>query len=360
MYSVAGAIDAARRLLDESPARTIAVGNALMSAYIRHGDAPKMLGIFRQMLLERVEPDRVTFLNAFQACSESGTANLLHSFALQQGLMEDVFVASALVEMHCRLGYPENGYRAFELLPLRNSVTWNAMISGFAENGDVRMAFRVFGEMMYGDGIEPDNVTYSSILKACFGAAFAERGKLVHFLLVSSSSCEREQIVCHSLIRMYGGAGSLEDAGRVFESLSEKGVVSCNSMISAYARSGDYSGAVRCFLQMIARGIDPDELTFFGLLSACSHAIRIEAACDHINSMFATHGMRPSAGHLYCLADLVARMGGLKEAEAILHTIPMIEHLDAGCLSLLGHSGTYGHFDQARRFFTWAQGFEVY
>ena len=201
-------------------------------------------------------------------------------------------------------------------------------------------------------GNYPTGRTFSSILKACVGAIFLGQGRLIHFLAASSSG-DQDWVVCHGLIHMYTQAGSFLDANKVFESLSEKNIVACNSMISGYARYGDYSMAAQFFLRMISEGIKPDDMTFFGLLSACSHAVRVQEACIHINSMVENHGIKPSCGHLYSVADLLARMGCLNEAEAIVRTIPIVEHLDVGCLSLIGHSGKYGHIDQARKFFNY-------
>ncbi|MCI62279.1 pentatricopeptide repeat-containing protein, partial [Trifolium medium] len=76
-----------------------------------------------------------------------------------------------------KCGSVENAEQVFGEMPERNLVTWNAMIGGYAHQGDVDMALRLFEEMtLRSRGIAPSYVTLVSVLSACSRAGVVERG----------------------------------------------------------------------------------------------------------------------------------------------------------------------------------------
>ncbi|KAH1233375.1 putative pentatricopeptide repeat-containing protein [Glycine max] len=90
---------------------------------------------------------------------------------------------------------------------------------------------------------------------------YVERKKLCPNLLTENS-----------LIDMYAGCGSLEDAKRVFDRMKFRNVASWTSLISAYGMTGQGYNAVAFFTEMQNSGQDSDSIAFVATLSACSHS----------------------------------------------------------------------------------------
>jgi pentatricopeptide repeat protein len=135
--------------------------------------------VFQQARKE-VEPTDFMISSVLSACAELGGLELgrsVHALAVKACVEDNIFVGSALVDLYGKCGSIENGEQVFSELPERNLVTWNAMIGGYAHQGDVDMALRLFEEMTLGSrGIRPSYVTLVSILSACSRAGAVERG----------------------------------------------------------------------------------------------------------------------------------------------------------------------------------------
>lgn len=64
---------------------------------------------------------------------------------------------------------------------------------------------------MQKDGVEPNKVTYLSIVKACSNPASFDLGKLVHGCIIESGH-DVDQCIKSSLIEMHSKCGRFEDA----------------------------------------------------------------------------------------------------------------------------------------------------
>eukprot|EP00250_Pteridium_aquilinum_P002470 c12690_g3_i1 orf=181-2184(+) len=68
MYSKCGAIEKAEYVMGLMLQRDTVSWNAILSAYVEHGQGEKVLQAYEQMLKEGVYPDHLTFVCALQAC----------------------------------------------------------------------------------------------------------------------------------------------------------------------------------------------------------------------------------------------------------------------------------------------------
>eukprot|EP00249_Psilotum_nudum_P036207 c656_g1_i1 orf=3-233(-) len=77
--------------------------------------------------------------------------------------------------MYAKCGSLDEARRAFDKLPNRNVVSWSTMIAGYALHGQGIPALELFQKMRQ-EGIEPDKVSFLSILKACGTIGAIEQG----------------------------------------------------------------------------------------------------------------------------------------------------------------------------------------
>eukprot|EP00249_Psilotum_nudum_P022150 c28392_g5_i1 orf=1-876(-) len=131
VYTQNGRLDDARSLFDKMPRRDVISWNAIIGAYAQHGRGMCAITLFRQMNLQCVQPDRVTFINTLDACAsivalEDGT--LIHSNIIDRGLESDVVVGTALINMYGKCGNLQVARKIFDKTPGGNAVSWTAMI----------------------------------------------------------------------------------------------------------------------------------------------------------------------------------------------------------------------------------------
>jgi pentatricopeptide repeat protein len=71
---------------------------------------------------------------------------------------------------------------------------------------------------------------------------------------------------------MYAKCGSMEEAWRVFNKMPSHDVVSWNTLLRGFAMHGHGEETLQHFEQICEEGVEPDDVTFLCVLSACSHA----------------------------------------------------------------------------------------
>ena len=101
-----------------------------------------------------------------------------------------------------------------------------------------------------------------------------------------------------------------------------KEIVSWTSIIVGTAQHGLAEEALSLYDQMLSTGLKPNEVTFVGLIYACSHVELVSKGRYFFNSMIKDYGMSPFLQHYTCLLDLLSRSGHLEEAENLIKTMP--------------------------------------
>jgi len=60
-------------------------------------------------------------------------------------------------------------------MPGKNTVTWNEMIHGYAQNGDGHNALCLYNDMI-SSGEKPDDITFVAVLTACSHSSLVDEG----------------------------------------------------------------------------------------------------------------------------------------------------------------------------------------
>lgn len=128
----------------------------------------------------------------------------------------------------------------------------------------------------------------------------------------------------NALIHMYASCGAIEEAYRVFEQMPRRTIVSWTSMIMGFANHGFAEKALDFFKQMENSGeVNPDGVTFIGVLSACSHGGYVEEGLQYLKEMREKWSIEPRIEHYGCMVDLMSRAGFLEEAQRVIESMPM-------------------------------------
>jgi pentatricopeptide repeat protein len=178
-----------------------------------------------------VTPNKFTFVPLINACAGLGALEWgrhVHKQLFQSGCGSDVFVGSSLVDMYAKCGSIKDSWSVFNKMPLRNVVTWNAMVLGHVKCGQGQKALELFQQVQQ-EGVQPNSVTFVGVLNACASMVAYEEGRSVHEQIIQSG-CESDVFVGSSLEDMYTKCGSLEDAQRVFNIMPSRDVVTWSAM----------------------------------------------------------------------------------------------------------------------------------
>jgi pentatricopeptide repeat protein len=122
---------------------------------------------------------------------------------------------------------------------------------------------------------------------------------------------------------MFAKCGDVGAASRLFDGMEERNLVSWNSVIIAHAFHGQSEEALHLFQQLKETGILPDEITYIGVLSACSHSGLVSEGQRHFKEMKAVYGIEPRAEHYACMIDLLGKVGLVEEAFEIATSMPI-------------------------------------
>ncbi|XP_022851081.1 putative pentatricopeptide repeat-containing protein At2g01510 [Olea europaea var. sylvestris] len=169
MYAKCGRFDEANILFASFDGKSSVPWTSMISSYVQLGLNEEALKLFNEMRTNDVSGDQATFASTLKASANLASLSLgkqLHSSIFRSGFMSNVFSGSALLDMYAKCGSIKDAIKVFQEIPDRNIVSWNAMISAYAQNGDGEATLISFKGMIE-SGLDPDPVSFLSVLAAC-------------------------------------------------------------------------------------------------------------------------------------------------------------------------------------------------
>lgn len=151
-YAKYGDLAKAKELFDIMPARNVISWTSMVSGYSQNGMYEEAICMFFRMWEEGVvRPNEVTLASVLPACANVGAMGLgerIEVYAKENGMIQNVFVSNALIEMYAKCGNIEQAGRVFcEMDERRNLCSWNSMIMGLAVHGRWQEGLELFHEM---------------------------------------------------------------------------------------------------------------------------------------------------------------------------------------------------------------------
>ncbi|KAJ1293158.1 hypothetical protein BS78_01G046700 [Paspalum vaginatum] len=325
-YASLGRPRHARDLFDEMPDRGLVARTAMARAHAASGQPAQALAVFGDMLADGVVLDNVALAVALAACHRTGSSSaaarkpgkMVHALIVTSGIVPDVFVSTELVRVYGECGELSLSRRVFDAMPVRSTVSWNAMVHQYVRLGDVDAAYELFLAMPRRDmvswntmiagyclvgrcrealglfcqmvspsscPVHPNGPTMITVLAACAGAGCLETGIWVH-TYIDRNRMNDDRSLDRSLIDMYAKCGSIEKALQVFEKApGKRDLYSWTTLI--------------CGLAMHDEGL------------------------RNFYSMKEKYTITPKIEHYGCVIDLLGRVGRLQEAYNMIRTMSM-------------------------------------
>ncbi|XP_020570945.1 pentatricopeptide repeat-containing protein At3g24000, mitochondrial-like [Phalaenopsis equestris] len=225
-YAQVSKIGKAREFFNSMPTRNVISWNAIFGAYILNKQEEEALKLFLLMLREdEVKPDWVTFVRLLSAAADIGALKIgtqIIAHAMKLGLNNsNTSVSNGIITMYSKSGKIAEAQRVFESITNKDLISWNAMITAYAQHGLGWEAVKTFEKMLL-EKIEPDYITYVAVLSGCSYSGMVAEGKSYFELMTRIHGVipGTEHFAC--IIDLLGRAGLLQEAKEVIETMPVK------------------------------------------------------------------------------------------------------------------------------------------
>lgn len=323
--------------------------NTLIRAQAGSSNPRQALLLYVKMRRLFVAPGKHTFPFVLKACSNMTciyVSRQVHCHAIKFGLDLDLHVVNGLIRAYSVSRVLKDARQVFDEVPERNFSIWTTMICGFAQNDRYSEAIQLF-ERMVEDGMAPNGATLASVLSACAQSGSLQLGEQIH-VYMEENGIELGVILGTALVNMYAKNGAIVEANKCFNGMRERNIATWNAMICGLAVHGHAKEAINFFKELEQEKVEPNDITFVGVLSGCCHAGLFDYGEGIFRSMKETYGIEPKIEHYGCMVDILGRNAKLLEAEQLIRG--MIWKADVVIWGSLLHAcQSHGNIDIAER-----------
>ncbi|XXG75049.1 hypothetical protein AAC387_Pa07g3638 [Persea americana] len=313
-YAKVGSLSIAHQVFESVPEKSVFLWNAMIRACSRVELWSEIAALYGRMEDEGVDPDGFTFPFVIKACSivlavEDGRK--IHEVVNRVGLVGNVHVATALIDMYVGFGEIGSAREVFDAMCERDVVAWTSMIAGYVGCLDYGGALRVFREMRLGDE-RPNSVTVLNLIPACDNQIHA-------FVIKSALGFSME--VETAILDMYAKKGDLASARCLFDGMQQKSLISWTAMLSGYSQNKCVHEALVLFHQMLRLSdLKPDAIASMSVLQACAQlGLLKNGEMVHgyvVKSWFGSELLVETV-----LVDMYAKCGNLNAAQIVFDGI---------------------------------------
>ncbi|KAF8389128.1 hypothetical protein HHK36_025814 [Tetracentron sinense] len=395
-YSYIGEVDAARLIFDATPLVHLNqfFWNTMIRAYVDTTQYANAVELFSEMIVMGFRPNEFTYPFVLKSCSQLGLAEVcqeIHGLMVVSGYQQDVFAASALLDFYAKCGLLGEACKLFDRIPQRSLVTWNSMISGYAQNGYWAQALEAMelmrqsryevqvsswnsimaGCVRYGDGefafetlrrmmaskfsVKPNAATFNTLLPVISSGTNLVQLKELHGFtmkqkkIIDFDSVDSDRL-CSSIASGYASHGCMVYASLLYNCVRSKNNQLWISMISGFVDCGKPKEAFLIFRDIASQCVPKVEtlskvpLTL--LLPECSSS-SLTGLEIHAHAYRA--GLESNTSVKNALIAMYARIGDIEASERVFFSIT-----DKDIISWNTMISNYAHnhdFDQAFKLF---------
>ncbi|WMV36074.1 hypothetical protein MTR67_029459 [Solanum verrucosum] len=296
---------------------------------------------------------RKTFSHLYQECAKhciQEPGRQAHARMIISGFQPTVFVANCLIQMYIKcsnLGYADKvfdkmplrdtvswnamifGYSMvselekaqlmFDLMPERDAISWNSLISGYMQNGNYGKSIQTFLEMGR-DGIAFDRTTFAVILKACSGIEDSWLGVQVHGLVVKLGLAT-DVVTGSAMVDMYSKCKRLNESICFFNEMPEKNWVSWSALIAGCVQNSKFADGLHLFKNMQKGGVGVSQSTYASVFRSCAGLSDLK-----FGSQLHGHSLKTDFGSDVIVAtatlDMYAKCNSLSDAKKVFNLLP--------------------------------------
>ncbi|GJM88736.1 hypothetical protein PR202_ga05288 [Eleusine coracana subsp. coracana] len=214
MYAKCGLVEEAKTVFSGMETRDVVAWSAMLTCYAQAGDSDGATSLFIEMTTQGLKPNEFTISSAIDACACPAAGvdlgRQFHAVSIKYRYQDAICVSSALVSMYARKGSIENAQSLFLSQTDRDLVSWNSMISGYAQHGYSKKALDTFRQME-AEGIEMDGITFLAVIIGCTHAGLVEEGQRCFDSMVRDHKINPNMEHYACMVDLYSRAGKLDE-----------------------------------------------------------------------------------------------------------------------------------------------------
>ncbi|KAL5580914.1 hypothetical protein UlMin_013356 [Ulmus minor] len=325
--------------------------NKLIQSFCKKGKLRNAL----QLLPHEPKPTQLTYELLILSCIRHDSLSdglVVHRHLVDDGLDQDPFLATKLINMYSELDSIDNARKVFDKTRNRTIYVWNAIFRALALAGNGLQVLELYRRMNWA-GTRSDRFTYTYILKACVASeslvSLVEKGKEIHAHVLRHGF----EVCVHimtTLMDMYARFGCVSYARDVFDGMPTRNVVSWSAMIACYAKNERPYDALELFREMILETHDsfPNSVTMVSVLQACAGLVALEQG-KLIHAYILRRGLDSILPVMSTLVTMYARCGKLELGQ---HVFDQMDKRDVvSWNSLISSYGIHGYGRKAIQIF---------
>ncbi|CAF1078661.1 unnamed protein product [Rotaria magnacalcarata] len=342
-YMQCGDVSHAQLLFDKSTKKTLFMYGAMMKGYIKNNSAKKAIDLFKEVK----NPNEIMVNLVFNACAQLATEmelNLLKTISsnIPNSFYSNPYVLTSLIDAFMKCGDVTCAQLLFNKSTKKTLPMYGAIMTGLIVNDQDEEAIDIFNEIrldelhqenhsdkkmkllseMKSDRLESNITIYLCLIKALAKLGMLEKAEsFVQQIPIFFLTDHRIQ---NALIHMWGKVGSVDEAKRIFEKISQPNHIAWTAMINSYGLNGMGIEAMKLFHQMPKEFIN--DLTYTCVLNSCSHSGLVEEARSIFNSIETKTDITVTT-----MIDCLSRAAAFEEAQQL---IEQFEHNHAPALPI--------------------------
>lgn len=270
-YAKCKDLKASLKVFDDMPHRDTASWNSIITGYVNTGNFFNAWEASKSMKRLGFLFDAYTFGSMLKGIANGGRlvyGQQLHSDIVKMGFADNVYAASALLAMYAKCYRVEDANMVFKYMHERSSVSWNTLIAGYAEMGNLHRCVELF-QCMDVESIRVDDATFAPILPLLCDVELYDLTRQFHGN-ITKRGLELENTVLNATITAYAECGCIGDAKKVFDGADGyRDLVTWNSMLAAYLELDLQECGFNIFLNMLRLRLEVDVYTCSSIISAC-------------------------------------------------------------------------------------------
>ncbi|KAI3460536.1 hypothetical protein Pfo_017199 [Paulownia fortunei] len=323
--------------------------NSMISGCCKSGYEQFALHKFYLMGSSGFKVDEYTVSAVLTACSnlrnlEKGKQ--IFCLCIKLGFLWNTVVSSAAIDMFSKCNRIDSAICVFKDSHVFDSAICNSMIACYVSHSLEENALELF-VFSFRENIRPTEFTLSCVLHSAAVFVPVEQGCQLHSLVIKTGF-ELDAIVASSLVQIYSEYGLIDFALKVFADMVFRDLIAWNTMILALTHNGKLVEAICLFKKILQSGLRPDQITFAGVLLACSYGGFLEEGMAIFSSMQMQHGVNPINEHYASVVNMMIRAGRIDEAIDLLYTMRCEPHAHIW-ESILRACGDYGNLKLIER-----------
>uniref|UniRef100_A0A1S3X333 Pentatricopeptide repeat-containing protein At4g13650-like n=1 Tax=Nicotiana tabacum TaxID=4097 RepID=A0A1S3X333_TOBAC len=188
MYAKHEKLDAAEKIFWRLNEEDVVSWTSMIAGYAQHDLFVEALKLFRKMQHHEIRSDNIGFASATSACAGIQAFNQgrqIHAQSVVSGYSLDHSIGNALIFLYARCGRIQDAYASFDKIDTRDIISWNGLVSGFAQSGFCEEALKVFSRLN-GHGVEANMFTYGSAVSAAANTTDIKQGKQIHARIIKT------------------------------------------------------------------------------------------------------------------------------------------------------------------------------